>query len=204
MPQSRLATKHRTVKSRSFIGVLVIVVTGSLAACSTPPSPTFDLSAAKDTVARRGRIGGQLIVYEPVALAAYDSDRVVVKGGSQGLAYLPGAQWADRLPRLVQTRIIQSFENANHFRSVGRPGDQITATTVLNSEIRAFQIDDQTRMAVVEISAKIIAPTSGQILKAELFRASTPVSAIDATGATAALDESLRSVLQQIVNWSAR
>ena len=190
---------------RTFISGFLVASAGlSLGACSSPPSPTFDLSAAKDTSARRrGGLRGQLIVYEPGALAVYDSDRIVVKGASQGLTYLPGAQWADRLPRLVQTRMIQSIENVNHYKSVGRPGDQISGTMVLNSEIRAFQIDEQTRQATIELSAKLIVPGSGQIRKAQLFRAATPVTAIDAAGATAALDASLTSVLSQLVSWAS-
>lgn len=176
-----------------------------LAACGTPPSPTFDLSAAKDfPPRRRGGVSGQLIVYEPVALAVYDSDRLVVKSAKDGLAYLPGVQWADRLPRLVQTRLIQSFENASRFKSVGRPGDQITATMVLNSEIRSFEIEEQTRQAVIEISVKTIAQGSGRIERAQLFRTTLPVSAIDPAGATAALDEGLKQILLQIVSWAVR
>ena len=191
---------------RRFIAALAMTAAGlAVASCGTPPSPTFDLSAARDIAPRkRGGVGGQLLIYEPVTLAVYDSDRLVVKGATQGLTYLPGVQWADRLPRLVQTRLIQSFENANRFKSVGRPGDQITATMVLNTEIRAFQVEEQTRQALVEISAKVIGQGSGQIQRAQLFTVRVPVSSIDAGGATAALDEALRQALSQIVGWTAR
>ncbi|MBY0612196.1 MAG: ABC-type transport auxiliary lipoprotein family protein [Beijerinckiaceae bacterium] len=186
-------------------GLFITAAGLAVSACGTPPSPTFDLSAARDIPPRkRGGLSGQLIVYEPVTLAVYDSDRLVVKGRTQGLTYLPGAQWADRLPRLVQTRMIQSFENANRFKSVGRPGDQISATMVLNTEIRAFQIEEETREALVEISAKVIGQGSGQIQRAQLFTVRIPVTSIDAGGATTALDEALRQALAQIVGWTAR
>ena len=190
-------------------GLLALIGAGAafagLAGCSTPASPTFDLSAAKDFPARtRGGLAGQLIIYEPVALAVYDSDRVVVKSANQSLSYLPGAQWADRLPRLVQTRLIQSFENAHRFKSVGRPGDQITATMVLNWEIRSFEIEEQSRQAVIEIAVKTVAQGSGRIERAQLFKTAIPVSMIDAAGATGALDEALKTILLQIVAWGAR
>lgn len=174
----------------------------ALSGCGSPPSTTFDLSAARDFKVRNRRpIRGQLIIYEPSALAIYDSDRIVVKSGSQGLTYLPGAQWADRLPRLVQTRMIQSFENANQFKSVGRPGDQITPTMVLNSDIRAFQIDAEEHVALVEISVKAISEGNGRIERANLFRATVPLGAIDVKSATSSLDEALRQTMQQIVAW---
>ncbi len=193
--------------SRSrFRLVLTLGVLGiSLAACSSPPSLTYDLAAVKQLSSpRAGASRGQLVIYEPGALAVYDSDRIVIKGMAQGLTYLPGAQWADRLPKLVQTRMIQSFENANRFKSVGRPGDRISATTALTTEIRSFQIEEQGREAVVEISAKLIGQGSGRIQAAQLFSTRVPAGTIDGAGASAALDEALRGTLAQIVAWAAR
>ena len=192
-------------RRRLLSGLSIGAAAVALAACGSAASPTFDLSAARDVAPKkRGTLSGQLLVYEPVALAVYDSDRLVVKGLSQSLSYLPKAQWADRLPRLVQTRMIQSYENANRFKSVGRPGDQITATMVLNSEIRAFQIQEDTREALVEISAKVVSGGSGRIERAQLFTTRVPVTAIDASGATAALDQALQATLAKLVGWTGR
>ncbi len=35
-----------------------------------------------------------------------------MREGAGSLSFLGGGQWADRLPRLIQTRIIQSLENS--------------------------------------------------------------------------------------------
>ncbi len=175
-----------------------------LAACGgSPPPPIYDLSAARDKFQGRGGVRGQILVYEPSAIALYDTERLVIKGTTQGLTYLPGAQWADRLPKLVQSRIIQSFENSNRFKSIGRPGDHISATALLNTEIRAFEVEEQTRQALVEISAKLVSQGSGRIETGKLFTARIPVATIDGAGASAALDEALRVVLSQIVSWAA-
>jgi cholesterol transport system auxiliary component len=181
------------------LGGLALPLAGCIGAGEAPA--TFDLSAARDGLTGRPGIGGQLMIGEPTALQVYDSERIVAKSVAQGLSYLPGAQWADRLPRLVQTRMVQTFENSNRFRSVGRDGDDINPDLKLVSEIRAFEADEAARAAVIEISAKLVQGNTGRILRGNLFGASTPVASIDGPGASAALDQSLSQVLVALVSW---
>ncbi len=91
-----------------------------LAACSSAPRVTYDLTPAEGFAARGGR--GQLAVLLPDAILPADSDRIVVRTNPQSVAYLFGAQWADKLPSLVQSRLIESFQNAHLLRAAGRPG----------------------------------------------------------------------------------
>jgi cholesterol transport system auxiliary component len=144
-----------------------------------------------------------MIVLEPVAIAPYDSERIVVRTGPEAVAYLKGAQWVERLPRLLQTTMIQSFENARLLRSVGRPGERFVADVSLTSEIRRFEIDVTTNEAIVEISARVVAEGSGRIIAARIFSARVPGSAADGKAASAALDAAADRVLREIVAWSA-
>ncbi len=50
------------------------------------------------------------------------------------------AQWADNLPKLIQARLVQSFENAHQLGAVSRPLEQLTAEYRLETAIRSFQI----------------------------------------------------------------
>ena len=115
---------------------------------------------------------------------------------------LTSAQWVERLPSLVQTRLIQTFENGKSLRSVGRPGDKMVADSSLNSEIRKFEINVTTGQANVEISAKLIGETSGRVMAAGIFSAQVPGSASEGANAAAALDAALSQVLRQIVVWT--
>ena len=168
-----------------------------LAACGGSPSATFDLSAPKDGLSR-GRGVGTLVVTEPMALQVYDGDKIVVRGAGGTLSYLGGAQWADRLPKLVQARIVQTFENAQRFKQVGYPGDRLSPDYAVVTEIRTFEIDAQSRDAVVEIAVKLVRSAAGSISAGKLFSARVPVPAIDGPGATTALDAALSNVLRQI------
>ncbi len=173
-----------------------------LAGCGGgPPPSTFDLSAPRG--AARGLSGGSraIVVQEPSAIAALDSERIVVRAASGELTYLPRAQWADRLPRLVQARLIQTFENRGR-AAVGRPTDRIVGDVQLIVDIRNFEVREASRDAYVEVAAKIVGGTSGNVATARLFSASAPVGTIDGAGATAALDQALARVLLDVTGWA--
>ncbi len=188
---------------RGRLRALSLAAAGSLllASCGGGAAPTtYDLSAPRDF----GRIdggGGVLIVAQPTAVQALDSDRLIVKDSSGALSFLGGAQWADRVPNLVQTRLIQTFENGSRIAAVGRPGERIVPDFQLNTDIRAFNIDAASGQAVVEITAKLIGDRTGKVQRAKLFAARVPAGA-EGAGAAQALDQALSQVLIQIARWA--
>jgi cholesterol transport system auxiliary component len=121
------------------------------------------------------------------------------------LNYLPGGQWSDRLPKLLQVRLIEAFENANRIAGVGRPGNRLVPSAQINSEIRRFGIEEKTGEAVIEIAVKIVDDRSGQIIAGEIFtsRVSAP-NGNTAAGASVALDAAGQGIMRQIVAWVSR
>jgi cholesterol transport system auxiliary component len=172
-----------------------------ISACAAPPLATFDLSAPTVQAKARQR-RAILVVQEPIASAPLDGDRSVVRVGGTSIAVVKGAQWADRLPRLLQNRLIQTFENAQLTRSISRPGDGIAADRSLAWEIRRFEVQTEEAAARVEVSVKILDP-SGRVVAAQIFSASAPGSAGEGAAASAALNEASNDVLRQIVAWAS-
>jgi cholesterol transport system auxiliary component len=183
---------------RSFLSLAAASLT--LAACGGPPPATFDLTAPREGL-RRGGGRRAIIVAEPTTVFALDSERVVVRMANGELTYLPRAQWSDRLPRLLQTRLIQTFENQGRV-AVGRPADRLAGAFQLLLDIRAFEAREATRDAFVEVAAKLVSSGSGAVAKARLFSAATPVGAIDGAGVSQALDQSLTRVMADIAAWA--
>ncbi len=172
-----------------------------LAACGASPLATFDLSAPSSGVKARST-RGVLVIPEPSAQAPTDGDRIVVRTGPSAVALVKGAQWTDRLPRLLQSRLIQTFENAKLLRSVSRPGDGVTPDHGLVWDIRRFEMDTTTGQAVVEISVKVL-DTSGHVQAARIFTAQAPGDASQGETACLALDDASNNVLRQIVAWTS-
>ncbi|WP_262296433.1 ABC-type transport auxiliary lipoprotein family protein [Microvirga sesbaniae] len=177
-----------------------LVLAALTGACSSGPAPaTFDLSAPTSRI--RGAAGVQVLVNEPAALQALSTQQILVKDASGSVSFIGGGQWADNLPRLIQTRLINTFENASQLRGVSRPSSGAIADVQLISELRRFEIATPDNMAVAEISVKIVSDQNGRIVNGRIFRASVPASAVDAPNAARALDEALSVVMLDIVRW---
>ena len=193
---------------RSIAGVLALaLLTGACAALGLgdkEPVPTFNLQAPQ-TPPRAGGIRGQLVIPEPTAISALDSERIVVRPSAGQVATLGGAQWSDRLPKLLQARILETFENSGRLRAVGRPGDRLSADYQLLIDVRAFHLAVAPEAAgEVEIAARIVADRSGRIVAGQVFRASTPAAGTDGAAAVTAIEASFRSVAVQLVRWVTR
>jgi cholesterol transport system auxiliary component len=172
-----------------------------LGGCGGGAAPlTFDL-AALPVAGRPVAAARSIVVSEPVGIQPFEADRIIVREGGGSLSFLGGGQWADRLPRLIQSRIIQSLENSGRLRSVSRPGDKVVADYQLISEIRAFDVQAATGEAVVDLALKLVADGTGKVTAARIFVARVPVAKIDAGTGARALDQALTTVLADVVRW---
>jgi cholesterol transport system auxiliary component len=181
----------------------VLVVGCAALGGSKPPPPTYDLTVPQK-ISRAGTTHGQLLIAEATALSPFDSDKIVVRPAAGEVAAMADAQWSDRLPKIVQVRMVQAFENANLLRAVGRPGDHIAADYDLLMDIRSFQIAAAGPTAEVEISAKIVSDSTGEIAAARIFRASVPAAATQGAEAVAALDAAFAKVAADIIVWTTK
>jgi cholesterol transport system auxiliary component len=180
---------------------LVVALSGCANLLGGGSKATFDLTAARD-FGSAGAQRGLLVVAEPVALAILDSESIIVRSGGSFSAAADG-RWSDRLPKLLQNRIVQSFENANRLKAVGRPGERLAADYSLVTDVRAFYLDATANEAVAELSAKIVAERTGRVVAGQVIRATVPTSAGGAPAIAAALDQALGKVLVQLVTWTA-
>jgi cholesterol transport system auxiliary component len=165
----------------------------------------YDLAGAVVPRLSVGRAKGQLSVNEPKIVGAFDSDRIAVRGASGAISYLADGVYADRLPRLVQTRLVQSFENAGRLGSVGRPGERLASDYQLVLDIRAFHLNvDAGNSAEVEISVKLMNDKTGRIIAADVFTGRIPASGASSSQAISAFEQALALVLKEIVGWTVK
>jgi len=163
----------------------------------------FDLSPATAFPKLGKDIKAQLVVPDPNALILFDSQKILVRSGEGTYTSINDAQWADNLPKLVQARIVQSFENAHQLNTVSRPLDQLNADFRLELGIRSFQITLMpSPKAVIEVTARIVSD-KGAVANAHEFSASAPVKSTDAADAVAALNQAFAQVAADIVTWTA-
>jgi phospholipid/cholesterol/gamma-HCH transport system substrate-binding protein len=145
----------------------------------------------------------QITVSDPSALLTYDSERILAQVDGNGLALLGNAKWADSLTKLVQSRIVQSFENTGSLNEVSRPIEGGAPEFQLATEIRKFLIvRAPERKAEAEISVKVIA-ADGHIVAARIFDGSAPVKSAEEADAAKALNEAFGHILSALIPWTA-
>lgn len=190
------------VKSKTVIAALVIAL--SLSACaSSKKLDTFDLSSSSPEVTSSRKQGRQILIAAPSALKALDGENVVVRSGPNSISFLKGAQWADRLPNIVQSRLAQAFESTGRLGGVGRPGDGLAIDYQVISNIRTFNIDASgNETAVVEIAVKILNDKNGTVRATKVFRSTSPVRGTGNASYIAGLDSAFDAATNDIVTWT--
>lgn len=196
-----------SILTKSYRKLIVpLLLTTMLAGCgTTTPLDTFSLSApqqAQGTSASRKNL--QILVPSPNALKALDSENIVVNTAPGAIEYLKGAQWGDRLPNLVQSRLVQAYENTGAFGGVGRPGDGLAINYQILTDLRVFSIQayGSQRAAIVEIAVKLMNDKNGEVRATRVFRASTPVYGTSNGEYVKALDKAFDQVAGDIVSWT--
>jgi phospholipid/cholesterol/gamma-HCH transport system substrate-binding protein len=147
---------------------------------------------------------GQLVIPEPDVVGSVFNDEVAVvtPTGERSTAFQ--GKWPDTLSRVVQSRIVQSFENAGLLKTLGRQPDGLKVDYQLLIDLRTFQIvASEAPTAEISFSAKIVGD-NGQILGAKLFNVSVPASIADEAGVSAALNQAFDKVVTDLVVWTIK
>jgi cholesterol transport system auxiliary component len=177
-----------------------------LASCGggAAKNDTFGLSSVPDVTGPMAR-GQQILVPEPSALKALDSDQIVIRPSLAEIQYLSRSQWNDRLPKIVQAKLVQAFENTGVVGGVGKPGEGLAIDFQVVTDIRAFEVrTDGPDTAVVELSVKIVNDRNGTVRAQKVFRGSAPVGGAGNPAFVMALDAAFAGVTADIVAWTLK
>jgi len=182
--------------------ILLSLVAAVSACASKASNDTYGLSTAP-VIEGPSSTAKQILVPDPTALKALDSDQVVIRLSGSEIQYLAKSQWSDRLPKMVQAKLVQTFENTGKVAGVGKPGEGLAIDYQVITNIRAFEISTEgADTAVVEIFAKILNDRNGTIIAQKAFKATLPVSGSGNPAFVAALDGAFAQVAADIVGWT--
>ena len=146
-----------------------------------------------------------LSIAVPDASAALDTDRIAILRPPASLDYYADAAWPDHLPTLVQSALVQAFEDSGRIKAVARDSDGAHANYILATELRDFEArydqSDGVPVAVVRIGAKLIGALKREIVAQFDIIEEVPASENSIDAAVAALDEAQARALTKIVAW---
>jgi cholesterol transport system auxiliary component len=151
------------------------------------------------------RTQAQLAIDMPIASAGLDSGRIALMHNAVKLDYYARANWIDRAPAMVQTLLIESFENSERIVGVGRLSVNLRADFVLVTELREFQVEyfrNEGPEVHVRINAKIVAMPERIIIGNVTSERTVKAEKDTMAAIIPAFDDALGGVLRDIVEWS--
>jgi len=112
--------------------------------------------------------------------------------------------WADSIPRLVQARLIDSFENYDIGHAPLRATDVGQTDFQLLIDVRKFRIAmDSVPVAEIGLSAKII-DKDGKVTASRLFEESGRLDKVEPPAAVAAFDDAFARIARNIIVWTVQ
>ncbi|MEM6889343.1 MAG: ABC-type transport auxiliary lipoprotein family protein [Pseudomonadota bacterium] len=167
------------------------------------PKSTFDPNLP--------RLRQQIAVTEPTATAAVSNDRITVQPSPLEVRFLAGARWVDRAPLIVQSLLIESYENSGKVDAVGRSAIGLRADYLIVTDVREFQARvsdlealDAPLEAHVRLNIKIINAESDRIIASRSFERVYGAESDEAKDIVAAFDVALGRVMKAAVEWSIK
>ena len=163
----------------------------------------YDLDVPKEFGEPRKPIKGQLAIPEPTTILLYDTQRVLFVPPGNDPPGFSNIQWGDSLPKLIQAKLTQSFENYDLAHAPLRNIDRAQADYQLMLDIRAFQVILMPSPLVeLALSAKLVSK-NGRVIASRIFSEKKGLEKIDPATAVAAFNAAFETIARDLVTWTA-
>jgi cholesterol transport system auxiliary component len=205
-PEANHHSRRRVLRA-----ALILPLAGALAACEVAvpgqgPAPDLYRLTPKSTFAPDlPTVKWQLLLEQPLTNASIDTTRIGLQRSSTRVQYYARAGWSDRAPQMIQTLMIESFENSGRIVAVGRDSVALRADYILKTDLREFQADyiagPKPRVHIT-IIARLVKMPRRAIIGSKKFETVIEAPADTMEAIIAAFDEALGKVLKRLVEWT--
>jgi cholesterol transport system auxiliary component len=192
---------------RLLTASLFLLAGGCGSLIATGPAPDLYSLTPKSTFDRAlPKVTWQLVIEEPLAAGGLDTTRIAVRPTPTALKYFADARWIERAPRMMQTLMVESFENTGQIVAVGRQAIGLRSDFNLKTELREFQAEyfEGTGRAPdvrVRLNVKIVRQPSQTIIASRSFERVVKATGRDVPAVVEAFDLALGRVLKELVAW---
>jgi phospholipid/cholesterol/gamma-HCH transport system substrate-binding protein len=166
------------------------------------PKTIYDLSIPPDFASPKTPLKEQLVMPTPTAILLLDTQRFLLTPNKE-FPEFANAQWADSIPKMLQVKLIQSFENYDVAHAPLRSADNPGTTFQLLVDVRSFQINtDDQLTAEIGFSARVL-NKDGQVVASRLFQRRRKLDKPDPASAVAAFNDAFGSIATELITWTS-
>jgi phospholipid/cholesterol/gamma-HCH transport system substrate-binding protein len=168
---------------------------------SPPPKITYDLRALQNPGSPSKLISVQWAIPEPTAVAMLETQRFLFSPAQEYPGFAE-AMWADAVPKLIQARLIESFENYDIAHAPLRLADIGQTEFQLLIDVRRFRISlEPAPAAEIGLSARMV-DKNGKVIASRLFEDSEKLAMVAPTEAAAAFSEVFGRIAKSMISWT--
>jgi ABC-type uncharacterized transport system auxiliary subunit len=192
--------------------LVALVLTAPLGGCAsmligsrTPPTE-FRLMPETGSAEDLPKVDWVLIVAEPNAEGALDSERIAVLSDGVRIQPLAEAVWSDRPTAMLQFAIVQAFQRSGRLPAVGTDRDALPGRFLLQSNLDAFQLEPDGRGFAVDMSlhARLLRLPTREVVGATELSRRVPATGNSNEQAVAAFNHAAGGVLDDLIAWTIR
>jgi cholesterol transport system auxiliary component len=203
------APPSRRFLLRALGGVTLLPLAGcGVLSQYTTPLDLYTLSPKTTFQDPPPKVDWQLVVDKPVAAAGIDTARVALSRNPYQVEYFAKAAWTDNAPAMVQTLMIDSFQNSGSIVGVGREAIGLRPDYLLKTDLREFQAnyrgDDPVPEIHVKMIARIVKLPERRIIASMTVDRRSKAAGTKFTDVVDAFDDALGGVIKQIVMFTLR
>lgn len=199
----------RAMVSRRVLlqGAGAVALTGCSNLIGPPPAPQiYVLRPSFGPVTAAPNVSWQLVIGVPNAPESLDTERIALERAPNSMDYYANSQWADRVPVLVESLLVEAFEKSGRINAVGRESAGIRPDYILEADIRDFTahyvvLDTPPRVRT-SMGAKLVAALSREVIGTVQFEDEAQAAANTMAGITAAFAQASGATISRIVDWT--
>jgi phospholipid/cholesterol/gamma-HCH transport system substrate-binding protein len=164
---------------------------------------TYDLRAPQNLGPASKPIKGQLAIPEPTAVAMLETQRMLFSQPKDDPGFADFV-WADSIPKLLQARLIESFENYDIAHAPLRVADIGQTDFQLLIDVRRFRIATESNPVVeIGLSARIL-NKDGKVIASRLFEESEKLDKVEPPAAAAAFSAAFGRLAKNMIAWTVQ
>lgn len=172
-----------------------------------PPPDLYNLTPKSTFNDNLPDIKKQLIIEEPIAAGGLDNNRIALRPHATKLQFFANARWTERAPKMLQTLLVESFENTNKIISVGRQSIGLRSDFTLKTELREFQVEQDPESNAstirVRINAKLVQQPNRVIVGSQSFESRLDIQKGGGMNdIVIAFDTATGKVIKKLVEWT--
>jgi cholesterol transport system auxiliary component len=148
----------------------------------------------------------QLSVGRPSTNDMLESRRLAVVPTPGRIQVYKGVTWDDSVPDLVQTALVEAFEDSGRIVAVGRQASGLRNDFLLQLDLRddeaVYHSAGAPPEVLIVVNAKLVDSAHSRAVAIHTFRATATASSTEVHAVAGAFDSALASLSHDVVGWT--